>query len=159
MNKHKTEIEQYKEWLESHKTKSNEQLKNALKDCHYDNLDQYENFFSEAYENGLYAASIYQTLIEREKAKMFDEAYFQKWRSNTFEVANVPENKTRLSDSGICFTGCPEYKSFIVFKEGGFLAKRTDDLYELWIQKDTLVSESRTHLESILYKFLCNEYS
>ena len=154
-----TEKEQYEKWLESHKTKSNEELEKLLKDCHYNNLDQYENFLSEAYESGLYAASIYQTLIEREKAKMFDEAYFQKWRSNTFEVSNVQENQTKLSDNGICFTGSSEYKSFIVFKDGGFLVKRTDGLYELWIQKDTLVSESRTHLESILYKFLRDEYS
>ena len=147
----------YEEVLESNTNKTEEQLKIMLEACSYNEDSDFEK--REAFEMGLFAGSIYQTLIEREKAEMFDPNYFLKWRSDTIELKNSKENQSELEANGICYTGCEDYESFIVFIEGGFLAKRRDHLYELWINKETYISDCRDQLELKLYKFLCEEYA
>lgn len=146
----------YQIGLESNTTKTEEQLKTMLEACSYNEDSDLEE--REAFEMGVFVASIYQTLIEREKAKMFDPNYFLEWRSNTVELKNSKENQLELEANGICYTGCEDYDSFIVFMEGGFLTKRKDHYYELWIQKETYISDCRDQLELKLYKFLCEEY-
>ena len=147
----------YETSLEGNATKTEDQLKTMLEACSYNEDSDFEK--REAFEMGLFVASIYQTLIEREKAKMFDPNYFLEWRSDTIELKNSKENASELEANGICYTGCEDYESFIVFREGGFLTKRTDHLYELWIQKETYISDCRDQLELKLYKFLCEEYA